>query len=84
MKSRKKSKIKKMTIATAATAKKMAAKGDVVVLSLKEYQNLLAKREESLSLTPFQKAALRRAEKELKMGKCLSLDEIRKKLGFKN
>ena len=67
-------------------SKKIALKGDFVIIPRAEYEILreLQEEEESLYLTPAQERALRSAEKELKAGKALSIDELEKKLGFKN
>ena len=54
---------------------------DMIVIPRKEYQELLALRKiREVKMTPAQRAALRRAEKNLKQGKTLSFDEFRRKL----
>ncbi len=74
-----------MTIVTAATAKKMAAKGDFVVLSLREYEKLLLpKRFKTIKATAAQKKAFLQAEKNFREGKSISWEDAKKELGIKN
>ena len=65
--------------------KKLAQKGDLVVIPRKEYESLMRlKKMNEFSPTAAQKKALVRAEANLKKGKTLSFDELSRKLGFTN
>jgi PHD/YefM family antitoxin component YafN of YafNO toxin-antitoxin module len=65
--------------------KKIIKSEEMVIIPKKEYERLLAAQDdESDTLTPVQKRALRRAEKNFREGKMLTLDELKKRLGFKN
>ena len=65
--------------------KKLAQKGDLVVIPRKEYESLMRlKKMKEFSPTAAQKKALVRAEANLKKGKTLSFDELSRKLGFTN
>jgi len=63
--------------------KKLAKKDDLVVLPRKEYENLVEfKKIKEFKPTVMQKKALRTAEKNLKEGKTLTINELKQKLGF--
>ena len=65
--------------------KKLAQKGDLVVIPRREYESLVRLRKmKEFSPTVTQKRALIRAEANLKKGKTLSFDELSRKLGFTN
>ena len=65
--------------------KKLAQKDDLVVLPRKEYEKLVEScKIKEFTPTPVQRRALRRAEKNLREGKTLTINELRKKLGFTN
>ncbi|MDO8574141.1 MAG: hypothetical protein Q7R86_00770 [bacterium] len=63
--------------------KKLAQKGDLVVIPRREYESLVRLRKmKKFSPTVTQKRALIRAEANLKKGKTLSFDELSRKLGL--
>ena len=70
---------------TLTIPKKLAQKDDLVVIPRKEYEALLElKRMKEFTPTGAQKRALTQAEKNLRLKKTLSYDELVKKLGFAN
>ena len=72
-------------MSTITISKKIAKKGDFVVVPRKEYEALLELRKiKEFTPTATQKKALARAESNLKQGKTLSYHEVVKKLGFTN
>jgi len=63
--------------------KRLAKKGDLIVIPRKEYEEFLRLREiKTFRMTDSQKRALARARNDFKLRKTLTLDELRKKLGF--
>ncbi|MBI2024455.1 hypothetical protein HYT00_03660 [Candidatus Giovannonibacteria bacterium] len=65
--------------------KQLAKKGDLVVLSRKEYEELLElKKIKEFSPTRAQKNSLKKAENNLKRNKTLSYNGLVRKLGFAN
>ena len=72
-------------MATITIPKKLAQKGDLVVVPRKEYEALIELRKTREFIpTAAQKKALIRAEANLKQGKTLSYHELVRKLGFAN
>jgi len=72
-------------MATITIPKKLAQKGDLVVIPRREYESLVRLRKmKEFSPTLAQKRALLRAEANLKKGKTLLIDELSRKLGFTN
>ena len=72
-------------MATITIPKKLAQKGDLVVVPRKEYEALIELRKtREFTPTAAQKKALIRAEANLKQGKTLSYHELVRKLGFAN
>jgi O6-methylguanine-DNA--protein-cysteine methyltransferase len=70
---------------TVTIPKKLAEKGDLVIIQRREYEDLLEfKKAKEFTPTPAQKRALSRAEANLKQGKTLSYHELAKNLGFAN
>jgi len=68
---------------TITIPKKVAARGDLVVIPRKDYEALLElKRLKEFSPTVAQKKALVRAEQNFRKGKTLSYHELAKKLEF--
>lgn len=68
---------------TITIPKKLAQKGGLVVIPLREYESLVRLRKmREFSPTVAQKRALVRAEANLKKGKTLSFDELSRKLGL--
>ncbi|TSC78521.1 MAG: hypothetical protein G01um101433_186 [Parcubacteria group bacterium Gr01-1014_33] len=68
---------------TITIPKKIAQKGDLVLIPLKEYEELRGlKRVREFAPSAAQKKALVRAEKNLKRRKTLSYNELVSKLGF--
>lgn len=68
---------------TLSIPKKLASRGDVVVIPRREYEALLGlKKVKEFNPTPAQKRALARAENNLQKGETLSYHELVKKLGF--
>lgn len=70
---------------TVTIPKRMAAEDDLVVVSRKEYENLLYRCLEKMpeiELTLFQKKRLVQARKNMARGNCLTIDELERKLGF--
>lgn len=69
---------------TITIPKKLAKTGDLIVLPRREYDTLLLlrRRLNEFSPTVAQKRALLRAENNLRRGKTLSYNELRKKLEF--
>ncbi|MEK7193499.1 MAG: hypothetical protein AAB652_01790 [Patescibacteria group bacterium] len=68
---------------TITIPKKVAARGDLVVIPRKDYEALLElKRLKEFSPTVAQKKALVRAEQNFRKGKTLAYHELAKKLGF--
>ena len=61
--------------------KKLAGKGDLVVLPREEYESLKARVIPEVRMTADEKRALVRARKNFRAGKLLSLDEFRRELG---
>lgn len=69
---------------TVIVTKPIQVKGDFVIVSRKEYEALVARPSvKEFTPTAAQKRALARAEKNHKLGKTLSLDEFRKKMGLR-
>lgn len=70
---------------TITIPKKVAAQGDLVIISRKEYDALL-KCHSSITFSPTatQKKALARAERNLQRKKTLSFHELTKSLGLAN
>ena len=65
--------------------KKLAQKGDLVVIPRKEYEALLnSQKIEEVAMTSREKKALLQARKNLAQGKFLTLHELKQKLGIKN
>ena len=65
--------------------KKLAQKGDLVVIPRREYEALVRlKKMREFTPTALQKRALVKAEKNFKGGKALSFYELSRKLGFTN
>lgn len=63
--------------------KQKVAKDDLAVLPRKEHEALLGlKMVKTFTATPKIKRALRQAEKNLKSGKSLTLNELKKRLGI--
>lgn len=72
-------------MSTITIPKKMAQKGDLVVIPREEYEALLEfKKIGEFEPTTIQKKALANAENNLRKGKSLSYNELAKKLGFTN
>ena len=70
---------------TLTIPKKLAGRDDLIIISRKEYEKLLElKKVVEFKPTASQKKALVRAEKNFSRGKSLTLNELVKKLGFKN
>ena len=68
---------------TVTIPKKLAGKDDLVVLPRREYEALLKlKKVKEFIPTVAQKRALFQARKNRKEGACLTINELRKKLGF--
>ena len=68
---------------TVTIPRTLAQKDDLVVLPRKEYEALFGfKKYREVNMTRAQSAALRRAEKNMRLGKTLSYDELIRKLGF--
>lgn len=71
------------TMDTITIPKKIASKGDLVIMSRKEYEALLEfKKFREFSPTAAQKKALTKARKNLARGKYLTLGKLRHELGF--
>ena len=65
--------------------KSLAQMGDLVLVPRKEYESFLQfKRFKEYIPTLAERKALKRAERNLKMDKILSYDELVRKLGIKN
>lgn len=65
--------------------KQTVAKDDLVIVPRKEYETLLnLKTFKTFTATPRIKRTLRRAEKNLKLGKTLTLNELKRKLEITN
>lgn len=65
--------------------KKLAQKGDLVVVPRREYETLLKTRViREFTLNATQRKSLARAMKNLRAGKTLSYNEFVRKLGFNN
>ncbi len=63
--------------------KKFAQKGDLVIIPKKEYERLLAAQDDDPdTLTPAEKRAVKRAQKNFRAGKYITLDELKKRLGL--
>jgi hypothetical protein len=63
--------------------KALSKQGELVVIPRREYEQLIAlKKIREFRPTARQKAALKRAERNLKMGKALSYDAVAKSLGL--
>ena len=61
------------------------AKDDLVIVPRKEYETLLnLKTYKTFTATPKIKRALRRAERNFKLGKTLTLNELKRKLGIES
>lgn len=70
---------------TVTIPKKLAEKGDFVIVQRMEYEDLLElKKGKEFTPTSAQRKALSRAEANLKQGKTLPYHEVAKKLGFAN
>jgi hypothetical protein len=70
---------------TITIPKKLAEKGDLVIVQRREYEDLLDFRKtKEFTPTSAQKKALARAEANLKQGRTLSYHEVARKLGFAN
>jgi len=61
--------------------KKLAGKGDLVVLPRDEYESLKARVVPEVRMTVGEKKALARARKAFKEGKLLSLDAFKQEMG---
>lgn len=69
----------------AVIPKKFTQKDDLVIIPRKEYEEFLKLRSrKEIKLTSAQKQALVRARKNLTLGKFLTLNELKQKLGFTN
>lgn len=73
----------------ATIPKKVSGGEELVVIPRKEYERFVEwegfiKTFKIFTPTTAQKRALRNAERHLREGKTLSIDELRKKLGFTN
>ncbi len=79
-KSRKIKKLNKKV--TFATIRKMAIEAGLVVLSLEEYNSITSRHFKTFKPTKAQMRAFRDGEREFRAGKCLSLEDVRKELGF--
>ncbi|MBI4159802.1 hypothetical protein HY504_01415 [Candidatus Wolfebacteria bacterium] len=67
------------------TIPKKAAKEDLVVIPRKEYEELLTFRKlREFTPTVTIRKALKRSERNLRSGKTLSYDDLRRQLGFTN
>lgn len=65
--------------------KKLAQKGDLVVVPRREYETLLKQRiVKEFTPTAAQKRALKDTMQEYRAGKTLSYDELVRKLGFRD
>lgn len=66
--------------------KKLIGQDDLVIIPRKEYESFLQWQKEIKYFNPTsaQTKALRKAEKEYEKGKCLTLNELKQKLGIKN
>ena len=74
-----------MTQAAITIPKKLAKKGDLVVIPREEYEALLElKKITEFEPTAAQKKSLAKAENNLRKGKSLSYNELVRKLGFTN
>lgn len=69
-------------MAATTNVKPIRVKGDFILVARKHYE-VLAEAYEEEKMTPALKRALARAEKNHRMGKTISLDELRKKLGIR-
>lgn len=70
---------------TVTIPKKLAQKGDLVLVPRREYESLLKQRIlKEFIPTAAQKRALKQAMKERRAGKTISYDELVRKLGFRN
>ncbi len=68
---------------TITIPKKVAAQGDLVVIPRKEYEALIElKKIREFTPTAAQKKALAQARRNIKAGNYLTINELRKKLGF--
>ena len=67
--------------------KQAVAKDDLVIVSRREYEDLLhfkARTIREVPMTRQQKLALKRSRKNLTQGKFLTIHELKRKLGIKN
>ena len=72
-------------MATATISKKISKKADLVTIPRIQYEGLLRRAQiDEIRMTTTQIKALKEAERELKFGKTLSIDELGAKLGFRN
>ena len=62
--------------------KKLAKQGDLVIIPKKEYERLLAGQDDFDTLTAADRRAIKRAEKNFREGKSMTLDELKKRLGI--
>ena len=62
--------------------KKLAKKGDLVVLPRKEYESLKARIVPEIRMTADEKRALAHARKAFKEGKLIPYDDVRRELGL--
>lgn len=70
---------------TITIPKKLAQRGDLIVLPRKEYEALTELRKTAeFTPTAAQRRALKKAEQNLKVGKTFSYHELVRKLGFAN
>ncbi len=72
---------------TVITIPKKLRNQDLVLITRKEYEELLREKLKNVKeepMTPRLREAFKRAEKNLKAGKTLSFDELSRKLGFTN
>jgi len=74
-------------MATITIPKELVKKGELVIISRKEYEEFLCCRlneNKELTLTAFQKKRLQKARKNLDRGKYLTIHEFKRKLGIEN
>lgn len=65
--------------------KRIVQNDDLVIIPKMEYEFLLCRNnEDETEIIPTLKNALKRAKRNLKLGKLMSYEEVGRKLGFKN
>ena len=70
---------------TITIPRRMMARDDLVIVSRKEYEDLLRRclrKTSEVELTPLQKRKLVQARKNMARGNYLTIDELERKLGF--